>query len=78
MDLPHRKGAHPDTHTLRHRAIVWVEGAPCQSREGRVGGGRVTDLAENPKESQSDPLVSQMGKLRPWEGRGLIHHLELA
>lgn len=32
----------------------------------------VRDLAENLKESQSDTLPSQMGKLRPGWGKGLI------
>lgn len=52
----------------------------CQSREGRVGGSRVTDLAENPKESQSDPLILSDGETEAQVGEGscLIHHLELA
>lgn len=43
-----------------------------RAEEGRAGGSTVTDLAENPTESQSDPRIPRMGTLRPREGTGLV------
>lgn len=62
-------GALPNTDPLPLHSAIVLEGA--QSERG---------LAENQKESQSHPLISQMGKLRPpsvGEESCSIYHLGL-